>query len=97
MAGMPMSIRLDDDLIELLSKGAKRTRQKKPTLVRLTLRRYLPEVIEHESLKAPTGRIIHLAPWPRGALSRAYKRAGKSDDRIEASAAAAQSKPAWRD
>jgi len=94
---MPMSIRLDDDLLELLSKGARRTRQKKQTLVRLTLRRYLPEVIERESLKAPVGRVTSLAPWPRGALTKAYKRAGKSDDRIEASAAAAQAKPSWED
>jgi hypothetical protein len=57
MASMPMSVRLDDDLVELLSKGARRTRQKKQALVRLTLRRYLPEIIERESLKVPAGRI----------------------------------------
>ena len=92
-----MSIRLDDDLIALLSKGARRTRQKKQALVRLTLRRHLPEVIEQESLKAPVGRLTSLAPWPRGALSKAYQRAGKGDDRLEASAAAAQGKPSWED
>jgi predicted transcriptional regulator len=93
---MPMSIRLDDDLRELLSKGAKRTRHKKQTLVRLTLRRHLPEVIERESLKAPA-RVTSLAPWPRGALAKAYKRAGKGQERIEASAATAQGKPSWQD
>lgn len=97
MAGMPMSIRLDDDLIELLSKGSRRTRQKKQALVRLTLRRYLPEVIERESLKAPVARLTSLVPWRRGALTQAYKRARKSDDRIEASAVAAQGKPSWED
>lgn len=94
---MPMSIRLEDDLIELLSKGAKRTRQKKQTLVRLTLRRHLPEVIERESLKVPAGRVTSVAPWPRGALAKAYKLVGKSDERIEASGAAAQGKPSWED
>jgi hypothetical protein len=90
-----MSIRLDEDIVELLSNGAKRTRQKKQTLVRLTLRRYLPEIIEREAVKAPVGRVTRLAPWPRGALAKAYKRIGKGDDRIEALAAAAQGKPSW--
>jgi hypothetical protein len=92
-----MSIRLDEDLAEILAVGAKRTRQKKQTLVRLTLRRYLPEVIERESLKAPARRLTHLTPWPRGALSKAYKRAGRAQDRIEASATAAQGTPRWED
>ena len=96
MASMPMSVRLDDDLVELLSTGARRTRQKKQTLVRLTLRRYLPEVIERESVKV-AGRVTSVAPWPRGALSKAYKRAGKDDARSEAAAAAAQGKPSWED
>jgi len=91
-----MSVRLDDDLVKLLSTGARRTRQKKQTLVRLTLRRYLPEVIERESVKV-AGRITSLSPWPRGALRKAYKRAGRSDDRTEASAARAQGKPSWED
>ncbi len=92
-----MSIRLDDDLADLLAQGAKRTRQKKQNLVRLTLRRYLPEVIERESVKISPAQITTLAPWPRGALSKAYKRAGKSDERLEAAAAAAQGKPSWED
>ena len=94
---MPMSIRLDEDLAELLADGARRTRQKKQALVRLTLRRHLPEVIERESLKAPSGQLTRLAPWPRGALSKAYKRAARSHDRIEVAATAAQGKPAWED
>jgi len=97
MANTPMPIRLDDDLIELLSEGTKRTRQNQQTLVRLTLRRHLPEVIERESRKALVGRITRLAPWPRGALAKAYKRAGKSSDGVEAAAVAAQGKPAWED
>jgi hypothetical protein len=96
MASMPMSIRLDDDLRDLLSKGARRTRQKKQTLVRLTLRRHLPEVIERESRKPPE-RVTGVGPWRRGALAKAYQRAGKSDERTEASAIAAQGKPSWQD
>jgi hypothetical protein len=92
-----MSIRLDEDLAKMLADGAKRTRQKKQALLRLTLRRHLPDVIERESMKASVGRVTRLAPWPRGALSKAYRRAGKYDDRLEASAAAAQGKPAWED
>ena len=65
--------------------------------MRLTLRRHLAEVIEQESLNAPVGRLTSLEPWPRGVLSKAYKRAGKRDDRLEASAAAAQGKPSWED
>jgi len=97
MASVPMPIRLDDDLLELLSEGTKRTRQNKQTLVRLTLRRYLPEVIEHESRKVPSRRLTNVTPWPRGALAKAYKRVGKSDDAAEALAVAAQGKPSWED
>jgi hypothetical protein len=97
MANMPMSIRLDDDLVELLVMGARRTRQKKQNLVRLTLRRHLPEVIERESLRAPVGKVTSIMPWPRGALTKAYKRSGKGDERIEASGVAAQGKPSWED
>ena len=92
-----MPIRLDDDLLELLSEGARRTHQNKQTLVRLTLRRHLPEVIERESRKLPAGQITRLAPWPRGALAKAYKRAGKSSDGLEAAAVAAQGRPSWKD
>jgi len=97
MASTPMPIRLDDELIELLSEGARRTRQNKQTLVRLTLRRHLSEVIERESRKWPLNRITRLAPWPRGALAKAYKQAGKSSDGLEAAAVAAQGRPSWED
>jgi len=97
MVGMPMSIRLDDDLIALLSKGARRTGQKKQALVRLTLRQHLSEVIERESMKVSISRVTTLAPWPRGALTKAYKRAGKNDDHVEAFAATAQGKPSAED
>jgi len=94
MTSLP--ILLDDDLNELLSEGAKRTRRNKQTLVRLTLRQHLPEVIESESLKA-AGRITRLAPWPRGVLAKAYKRADKHSEPAEASAVRAQGKPSWED
>jgi len=90
-----MPVRLDGELTELLSEGTKPRHQNKQTLMRLTLRRHLPEVIEREACRVLAGRITSLAPWPSGALTKAYKRAGKSSDRLEAKAVAAQGRPSW--
>jgi hypothetical protein len=45
----------------------------------------------------PPDRLTRLAPWPRGALAKAYKRAGRSGDAVETAAVVAQGKPAWED
>ncbi len=91
-----MSVRLDKDLLSLLSEGRRRTPLNKQQLVRRTLRLHLRDVIESES-KLPPPRVTTVSPWPRGALARAYKRAEKAWDRIEALATAAQGRPTWED
>ena len=96
MATIPMSVRLDKDLLALLSEGRRRTPLNKQQLVRRTLRLHLREVIESES-KLPLSRVTTVSPWPRGALAKAYQRAGKGWDRIEAVATAAQGRPSWDD
>ena len=54
------------------------------------------QVIETEAaiLESP---LTSIAPWPRGALTRAYHRAGKRWDRLEAAAVAAQPHPSRKD
>ena len=89
-----MSVRLDKDLLSLLSEGRRRTPLNKQELVRRTLRLHLRDVIESES-RIPLSRITTVAPWPRGALARAYGRADKGWDRTEAAAVSAQGKPSW--
>ena len=86
---MPISVRLDRELLSLLSEGRRRTPLNKQELVRRTLRRHLREVIESEA-KSPISKLTTVSPWPRGALKRAYKRADKDWDDVEARAAAAQ-------
>ena len=93
---MPLSIRLDKKLHSLLSEGARRTPFNKRELLRRTLRLHLREVIEREAL-TPGSRVTNVDPWPRGALAKAYKRADKDWDRIEAAATAAQGRPSWDD
>ena len=93
---MPISVRLDKELLSLLAEGRRRTPLNKQELVRRTLRLHLREVIEGEA-KIPISRLTTVSPWPRGALNRAYKRADKDWDDVEARAAAAQGTPSWGD
>ena len=48
--GKPFPIRFEEVLLRILEEGVRRTPHKKQELVRLTLRRYLPKVIEEESV-----------------------------------------------
>ena len=96
MKTVPLSIRLDKQLHSLLSEGARRTPFNKRELLRRTLRLHLKDVIEQEAV-TPAARITNLEPWPRGALAKAYHRAGKSWEHVEAAATAAQGRPDWDD
>lgn len=94
----PLTLRLDQRSLSLLSEGKRRTRLNKGELIRRTLRNYLADVIEQEAV--PSGRVTAVSPWPRGALAKAYRRADGADgdwDRVEAAAMAAQGRPAWGD
>ena len=93
---MPISVRLDKELLTLLAEGRRRTPLNKQELVRRTLRLHLRDVIDSES-KIPPTRLTRVAPWPKGALARAYKRADKEWEETEAAATAAQRKPSWED
>ena len=90
-----MSIRLDRTILTLLAEGARKTSLKKQDLVRTTLRRHLPEVIAQESARPM--RITNVEPLPPGALAKAYKRQGKTWDRIETAAHKAQKPPSFED
>jgi hypothetical protein len=91
---MPMSIRLDKQLRQLLAEGARRTPYNQQELLRRTLRLHLREVIEQEASVAGE-RVTTVAPWPKGALARAYRRVDKRWEQIEAAATAAQGRPSW--
>jgi hypothetical protein len=56
----------------------------------------LREVIAREAA-SPEARITNIDPWPRGCLAKAYRRADRAWDRIEAAATAAQGRPSWDD
>ncbi len=97
MKTLPLSIRLDKQLRSLLAEGARRTSFNQRELLRRTLRLHLRDVIEREALK-PRARLTNVAPWPRGALARAYKRsADRRWEHVEAAATAAQGQPSWND
>ena len=96
MKTLPLSIRLDQQLRDLLVEGARRTPYNQRELLRRTLRLHLREVIEQESV-AHSERLTNVAPWPRGALSHAYKRADRRWAQIEAAATAAQTRPSFDD
>ena len=54
-------------------------------------------VVKADTNKPVPGKLTTLRPWPRGALARAYKRADKSWERVEAAATHAQRTPSWED
>jgi hypothetical protein len=96
MKTMPLSIRLDKELRSLLADGARRTPFNQRELLRRTLRLHLREVIERDAAP-PKGQITNIDPWPRGCLAKAYRRANRAWNRIEAAATAAQGRPSWDD
>jgi hypothetical protein len=96
MKMVPLSIRLDKDLRLLLAEGAQRTPFNQRELLRRTLRLHLRQVIESEALVSEQ-RLTNIAPWPRGALAKAYRRIDKDWESVEAAATAAQGRPAWDD
>lgn len=53
-----------------------------------------PVGFEQEAI-IPEARITNVAPWPRGALAKAYRRSDKEWECIEAAATAAQGRPSW--
>lgn len=97
MKTIPVPVRLDTHLQNALREGARRTPHKKQDLIRLTLRRYLRQVIEQEAVVKPTPRITNIEPWPRHVIQRAYKRIGKDWDKIEDAATRAQGTPGFND
>lgn len=80
-----MPIRFEKSLLATLNEGARRTPHKRQELIRITLRRYLPAVIEEESVKKAPVRVTNIEPWPKGVMAQAYKRIqGENWDKIEA-------------
>ena len=96
MKTMPISIRLGKELQSLLAEGARRTPLNQRELLRRTLRLHLREVIEQEAATSAR-HLTNIAPWPRGALAKAYKRVEQKGGRVEAAATAAQGRPSWDD
>jgi hypothetical protein len=97
MKTVPLSIRLDKQLRSLLAEGSRRTSLNQRELLRRTLRLHLRGVIEREAVTAKA-RITNIAPWPRGALARAYKPSLDRDlERVETIATVAQGQPSWDD
>jgi hypothetical protein len=96
MTTTSVSLRLDKALLSMLSEGSQRTPLKKPELIRRTLRLHLREVIETEARSSPS-RLTMVSPWPKGALAKAYRRAGADWDKVESAAVAAQGLPSWED
>ena len=50
-ATKPFPVRFEKDLMRSLNEGVRRTPHKKQELIRITLRRYLPQVIEEEAVQ----------------------------------------------
>ena len=97
MLTAPIPVRLPDDLADLLKEGVRRTHHKQSALVRLTLSRHLRAVIDQEAAAKSDGPLTSVKPWPKGALARAYRKAGKKDDATELAATRAQVAPSFED
>lgn len=95
MLTMPLPVRLPADLADLLKEGVRRTHHKQAALVRLTLSRHLRTVIEEEAAARPGRPLTSIKPWPKGALARAYRKAGNADDATELAATRAQASPGF--
>jgi hypothetical protein len=97
MLAKPMPVRFEPELQQLLSEGARRTPHKKQELIRITLRRYLPKVIEQEAQGPKQKRLTNIEPWSKSTLEKAYKRVGREWDALEDTATRAQGRPNFND
>jgi hypothetical protein len=97
MKTIPVTVRLDRDLQIALQEGAQRTTLNRGELIRLTLRRYLRNVIEQEIVTTPARRITNIEPWPRKVVEAAYRLMGKEWDKVEGTVTHAQGKPDLND
>ena len=99
MISSPISLRLDKDLLALLSEGRRRTPLKKQELIRRTLRLYLREVIDNEA-SVLSARVTAIDPLPHGTMAKTYRRLARIEknwDRVEQAAINAQGRPSWED
>ena len=92
MLTRPMPVRFEPELQQLLREGARRTPHKKQELIRITLRRYLPKVIQQEAGEPKHKRLTNIEPWPKSTLEKAYKKMGREWDALEEAATQAQGK-----
>jgi hypothetical protein len=92
-----MPVRFEPELQQLLREGARRTPHKKQELIRITLRRYLPKVIEQEAGKPKRKRLTNIEPWPKSTLEKAYKQIGREWDALEEAATRAQGRLDFND
>lgn len=92
-----MPVRFEKALIATLEEGTRRKPHKKQELIRITLRRYLPQVIEEESVKKPSGRVTNVEPWPKSVLKELYKKRDSEWEKIEDAATKAQGTPSFDD
>jgi hypothetical protein len=97
MLTKPMPVRFEPELQHLLREGARRTPHKKQELIRITLRRYLPRVIEQEAGKRSGGRLTRLEPWSTNTLKKAYQIMGREWEALEEAAIQAQGRPDYND
>ncbi len=97
MLTKPMPVRFEPELQQLLREGARRTPHKKQELIRITLRRYLPKVIEQEAGESQQKRLTNIEPWSKSTLEKAYKQMGREWDALEEAATLAQGKPDFND
>ncbi|MEO5804328.1 MAG: hypothetical protein ABIR24_12445 [Verrucomicrobiota bacterium] len=95
-ATKPIPVRFEKDLLRSLNEGARRTPHKKQELIRITLRRYLPKVIEEESIKK-TGRITNVDPWSKSVLRELYSTRDREWEKVEDAATRAQGAPDFDD
>ena len=92
-----MPVRFEPELQQLLREGARRTPHKKQELIRITLLRYLPKVIEQEAGKPKRKRLTNIEPWPKSTLEKAYKQIGREWDALEEAATRAQGRLDFND
>jgi hypothetical protein len=97
MLTKPMPVRFEPELQELLREGARRTPHKKQELIRITLRRCLPTVIQQEAGKPNRGRLTRVEPWSSRTLKKAYLQVGDEWDALEEAATKAQGQPEYND
>ncbi len=91
---MPYPLRLPGEMQQQIRDAARATHLEQSEVMRQSIRLGLPRLLE--SL-GQTGPVVNVKPFPKGTLSKIYRKPDPGWDKVEAAATRAQGRPSFEE